>query len=298
MNKKYIISKEDSYQLRGIAAIGVIVLHFVQVLGNYQGLSYTIGIRWGEEFVGIFLMLSGYGMTKSLMKRQVLTKEHVIASLGKLIVPFLYSFFVYLLLHSLVCNYNLFFADLVRLTIPQTTTWFFKVILGIYIVHMLVFHLCRKELQLALMFIICGLYVLVMKSFSFGAYWWNCVMCYPVGMAIASYKQIYLNKCSFVFVLIPLYLLFSPLSNPIINSFVFSLFAVISFSAINKHLKFLIYLGKNSYIYYLVDLSVFKIILNITGYIYIYISISLLSIFIFSHTYILIKEKVSAKVLC
>lgn len=125
------LSRDFTYFLRGVCMIMIIFSHtvneFPKLLAEYNLNGICIS---GKFATGIFLFLSGYGLTLSIKKNNI-DSTYICKHLQNLIYPYiifwLFYFLTGLCLGAFPSNY---FMDFLFLKMPNADTWFFRTIGG------------------------------------------------------------------------------------------------------------------------------------------------------------------------
>ena len=103
-----IITKNNSNTMKGIGALLILLHHIIQYIPSIS--KYYV-VTFGYSFVGIFFLISGYGITKS--------KRGLISRIIKIYSYFLLALILYLILFKIF-------------NIPLSTEGFFKSLIGLY----------------------------------------------------------------------------------------------------------------------------------------------------------------------
>mgnify|MGYP001308165611 CR=1 FL=1 len=196
-------------------------------------------------------------------------------------------------------NVNLSLRNLFTLTIPQTTTWFFKVIVAIYIVSFFVFRWIRsaKNRIITLSFLCLAYYIIA--AIYLPKYWYSSVLCFPTGMIIAYNKE-KLNNESLVSatalvaaIIFCVFILFMSKIEwlLIIISLSFSLVCVYIFRYVNINCSFLRYIGKQSLQFYLFQLIPLELFLGINESYYILSILFITPLLVFLYDLLIEKNK-------
>lgn len=191
-----LFDKEDSYSLKGVCMIFIIMHHIYQYTSAKFGVSYPLPLAiilqdLGHIMTGVFFMLSGYGIFQSLNKNKAITLNYAITHLWKLIKPFLFIFVVDVIIYSVINAFDisLFVRNLLTLSLSNSTIWFMKVIFCLYlVVFLLHFAIKSPPKRASIIFIVCCLYVFWAVNSKFGAQWWNSVLCFPIGYSLAAFN--------------------------------------------------------------------------------------------------------------
>lgn len=185
MQETSVISRETSITVRGVLMILIIIHHFYQYTLSLVGFSYYSIISYtlqslGYLSSGIFFALSGYGISCSL-KRNRINNKYLFRHLVKLITPYLFVLVIYGLFY--VNSITLFLKDFLTLSVSGNSLWFFKIIIGFYVLAIGLKYLGIRikrvgQIMLAttLIYVLCVFMLLPLDS-----YWYNSVLCFPVG---------------------------------------------------------------------------------------------------------------------
>ena len=191
--------------LRGLCMIAIVFAHtaneFPALLTEYHISGLLIG---GRLATGVFFFLSGYGLTLS-MKRNNVDHSYIVRHLRHLLLPYLvfWTFYIVvgLLTRSLPTDIS-FFMQFFLLKMPYTDAWFFRTILGIYVVYFSLARVMKARAGIGLTsFII--VYAIVLAAVGAPSYCWNTIMSFPLGILCAthvvSFKRVASWKGAFFF---------------------------------------------------------------------------------------------------
>jgi len=136
---------------------------------------------------GIFLFLSGYGLTLSI-KRNKIDGGYIGRHIQKLLLPYL-VFWLFYFLTGLLCGHfpvhGNIYTDFISLKMPNADTWFFRTILALYILYFIMARFIKQYAGIGITLII-TLYVAVLICCGVSSWWWNTIMCFPVGILYAN----------------------------------------------------------------------------------------------------------------
>ena len=232
---KPLFEKDSTYSLRGVCMLMIIASHIPYTMDDTVAsklLHILLFDYWGAFGTALFFLLSGYGMFLSLHKTKDVNTSYVTNKLKKLFMPFLFTWMVY-----------------------GIDIWFFKVIIGLYIAIILLFKLPISDtLRVIVMFIMVFGYYIIMRGLSFESWWYNSVLCFPLGMLFASRKELVKNNSLSIFMIVGCFVLSMVTTIGFFPYITFALCAVwfvrvVNFNAI-PGLKFI---GINSLLYYLFE---------------------------------------------
>lgn len=187
------LDKDRTYMLKGVCMI-MIILHHIYVRVGFEPTVLGFMMRWGYVGTGIFFFLSGFGLFMSLNKKDHIPFTWLTDKLKKFLAVYTAAFVCYLALAITIdpalLNWKLL-VDYITLTIPGTTTWFFKVIVVLYILTYLVF--CRNissKAKVGVLSIISILYF-ALAYFYLPDFWWSSVLNFPLGLIVGhQYKKL------------------------------------------------------------------------------------------------------------
>ena len=277
-----LFDKDRTYALRGISMIMIVIHHiFAEYTRNGHSdmpkFLYVIN-TWGYIGTGIFFLISGFAIYCTLNK---LSSNYFLESwkrLRKLLLTFLFAIALYVLFYSIydytVLSVSLLW-DVVTLSLPNSTTCFFKVIIALYLFSFIIWSFSIKQsVKMFLVLLICGVY-LTLGIIFLPEFYWTTVLCFPLGMYLAGYKNLlfpYFEKhkkeCSFIALLVmSLFIVMEPVSpynvtgnwGRIILSIIFSLFSIVFVYFINPCCVIFNYIGRRSLDFYLFQIVFLQI---------------------------------------
>lgn len=290
---RQLFDKKDTYALRGVAMLMIVFHHIWTTILHTDGdvapfLSEYIFVPWGYYGTCLFFFLSGYGLFLSMNHATKLNPSYLGKRIKNLIEPFLFCFILF------ICAFAFFepskiniglLKDLFTLTIPTTTTWFYKVIFVLYIYTFLSFKLnILNKTRVLMTYLICLIYIYFAHKY-LPSFWYISILGYPLGQTFAitsSRNKLYIWTTVLLFIasvltvvlktayFIPLSLLFSLISLGIVKY-------------VSIKCRFLDFIGTESLCFYLFQMLMLYIGLRI--------GISndwiLYGLFVFISTYIL-----------
>jgi len=184
------LDKDRSYSLKGIVMILIICHHIYQRVDFTQWPLGNFLSSFGYIGTGIFFFLSGFGLFMSLKRKTSLTIEWLLKKMEKLIFPFVFIMFIVGPLCLLIkedYTFDVFIKDFFTLTTPYTFAWFYKVIVGIYVVVFLIFRLnIDNYKKVGILSTIVFIYYVLAKLYLPG-YWSSSVLNFPLGMIVGLF---------------------------------------------------------------------------------------------------------------
>lgn len=192
------LNRDYTCLLRGICMIMIVVSHtaneFTELL-----IQYHLNSIWicGKFATGIFFFLSGYGLTLSI-KRNKVDSVYIFRHIRNLIYPYFIFWLFYFLTGLCVGRFssgNIPYIDFLFLKMPNADTWFFRTIFGVYIVYFAMARFIKPFADICIAVIII-LYVFVLAYLGVSSWWWNTILCFPVGILYANYSHILAKSAS------------------------------------------------------------------------------------------------------
>lgn len=252
--------------------IGIIIHHTCL---EYKLLGNSVYLPIGYLCTGIFFLRSGFGLTCSLE-----TKHKIDAwrRLRKLLLPYLYWYVIYVIILEFyngneVIDWKNIFIRLLSLSSPEGgVLWFYKVIVGLYIIVLSVFSFVyNKMIKVCSIVSVCILYVLILRYLQWDSSWTSSVLCFPLGM-IMYYKydriKAFERKVKFkiavinILIFVVLYVIIPQkgklYSHHIFSCPFFSISILFGASFLSIRSRFLSYVGNNSLLFYFLEVPTIK----------------------------------------
>jgi len=192
------LNRSQTDAIKGFFILMVFLSHIRGYIPNVGG-SYPY-FDWflskvGQRMVAMFLFYSGYGVMEALQHRP----RYLDTFLNR---RFFSSWFHFALglIPFLIMNLTMGFSYPLRSYILCWTgwesignsNWYIFDILVLYLLTWVVFRLGGKlsfRQKTTMMFLVSGLFVLILKATKQGTYWYNTVLCFPLGMLISLNKE-------------------------------------------------------------------------------------------------------------
>ena len=193
------MSPQKTGALKGIFVIIVVLSHLRQYItldSSALNLPFQeFMVFLGQLMVVVFLFYSGYGVLLGLRKKDGYAVSIITKRVPKVLIHFDIAVLIFFALGWLTGKkYPI--AKLLRSLIGidgvGNSVWFITVILILYIVTFAVFVFVRKRVILgtALTTLISAVIVILFMRFRAHEYWWyDTLMCYPLGMWYAIAKE-------------------------------------------------------------------------------------------------------------
>ena len=257
-----LFNKSDTYSLRGICMILIIIHHIYHYIANYYGyvwenslFSYCVNSvgYWSTAF---FFLLSGYGINCSLTSK-VLDFSYVKTHFLNLLLPYFYALLISVILTG---NLSMF-----------SSGWFYKTILALYVITFAIYHLIRRPwVRLAIISALVVIYIVYANQcLSLMRYYTNSIICFPIGILCSiscppsknKYMQLILLCVGFIFFVGIEKLGFSYADY--VLAILFSFICIYLVSIINIKCGFFDYIGKKSIMFYVLQIALLESLLRI-----------------------------------
>lgn len=216
--------------------------------------------HWGFLATGVFFFLSGFGIYCSIQRNCPLTYSWFYKQMRKMILPFLFLWFIYLICFLIWKPNNINWSllkDFFTLRSPGRETWFFQVIVGTYIVTFFIFKFIREQYRLSFIIGSTFIYVIIMAKYSTGPWWYNSIFNFPIGMLFAKY-YIVVNKIpdyiTIALSIITYFISFHFLRIDIIESLAFTFIIIWLCKYIDIRSQFLYFVGVQSLSFYFIEM--------------------------------------------
>lgn len=277
LNNRTMMNPQDTYVLRGVCMIMIIVHHVLKLMPDCPMSLW----RWGDLGTAVFFFISGWGLYASMDQRSQIDFSCLWHNLKKLIVPFyvvwVFVEIVFKIIHP-EYYWTYMLRDAIILQYPSfeaVNLWFIKVIVLVYVVSILTFIFSNKRLiRLSCISLVCVAYILIAwRVLHLPEYMWCSVACFPLGMWLYAFRnelQAIMKQKILVFVISCLiYVLFLfydflPMPASIKYEPAFCLMMVSTFSLVNIQSNFLYFIGKNSLLFYLIHIAILLLLTKLT----------------------------------
>ena len=263
--KTSYLSIEQSYQLRGLAMIMIILSHLSQHLSLVYNIDIPLLIQGGSLGNSIFFFVSGYGMYMSMTRQKVLNARYLWLHLIKIIVPFVVAFVAALIGVAIMRDDYKWSATLghfFTMTLPYASAWFLKAIMMLYVFSFIAFKFSsRPNRRVLLVALFSLIYCVIGYYVGIGKWMYETVLNYSAGMFVAII-QIKLNKVnwrvafgtSFILFMI-LFVIYLKNPIPYVNRLLYGFFItmtlIYAFKILNRQSRILRFVGINSILFYL-----------------------------------------------
>ncbi len=181
--------------------LGIFIFHFCGMF------PYKIVPGVGHLFVGVFFMLSGFGLMESYKNKEGYLDNFIGNKTARLLVPVWIAGIIVLVIqwfvfdnYSVISNHNYLF-DLISGGPGTTSTWFVVELIFFYIIFYFSFKYLKFK-KAFLSVIIMVIILMAVLSYQQQAMWYGSGLMFPVGLLLSHYKNKIENArlCTTVFV--------------------------------------------------------------------------------------------------
>ncbi len=196
-NLRSALSVSQTSCINGIFVLFIFIRHFCQYIDAsmlpYFGGCAFLDKKLGQLIVVPFLFYSGYGVMEQIKKRG---ETYILAMPRRRILKtwlhFAMAVFLYLLLSMYLqkdYNLNTILLAFTGWESLGNSNWYMFAILIMYICTYISFRLFNKQKALLSCIAFSVAYILIVGYFKDGTWWYNTVICFPVGIIISFYKD-------------------------------------------------------------------------------------------------------------
>lgn len=185
---------ENSMCVKGVFAIVVVIHHISQRIPGKEGLVSHF-LTMGYLAVGIFFFLSGYGiMTGYINSGNEYIKSFWRRRGSKVLVPSILAILVYLFVNIVKTDVNSIMLKFKGIRYGETfvpNTWYIVVILLFYCIFYCSIKLSKGNKTVIIISNIVGviIFILFCIMVKWGIYWYNSVLCFPLGIFWSAKKE-------------------------------------------------------------------------------------------------------------
>lgn len=186
------LSSNVSYSIRGIAAIEIMLGHIG--LDTQNAFLYA-NRKAGILFVGVFFMLSGYGLIFSLKNKPNYVNSFLKKRFLRIFVPayIIYIITLFIVLYQEGWNWELssvlkyiFLGNFVN---GNGYRWYVIELIGLYLVFKLLYKRFSIHRANYLFLIISTIFTIGAFALHFGSSWYGSMLCFNVGLFYGEYTK-------------------------------------------------------------------------------------------------------------
>lgn len=195
-----IIPPEDSQTLKGLSIVAIICIHIGYSIANDWQYLHPLSSFWGV-WVDIFLLLSGFGLTKSSLKRPLTKKEFFKKRILRVAIPFWILLTMIFIadaiflwttyeIWTIIKSYLIFFPRADIWWDINSPFWYLTLLIFLYILYGFLFHKKYPIISAIILYII-GITWVKFNPFHMDTNWlhWLHMAAFPIGVMLASKDQ-------------------------------------------------------------------------------------------------------------
>ena len=305
------LPKDMTYSLRGLCILVILMGHasssstdpMLETAAWQAFADASCYWKWGTWCVGVFFVLSGYGMTLSLERQKRMTWGYVGRKMWRLFEPFLVFWVVFLIVFLLMDRERLTWElgyEFLMLRMPLgIDAWFFKAILGLYVLLLILYALPMSNLtRAAVVTVACMVYYVVMRSLCFGPWWFNTIMSFPLGVFLALRRDWFVRYPWWLLaataVMVAMYCVFPTVG--FVASLLFTLVVLIVVWLFPFNNRLLHFIGVNSLFFYLLEEPVYNyLVYPLNEHLPLYVIATWVLTGLLTWGWLWVKEKVTSR---
>lgn len=277
-SKSYFLTKEYTQNWKGFLCIFILVSHFLEIY-QWDGVVYNMH-SFAYIVVAIFFMFSGYGLKYSLNKNPDYLDHFFRKRLLKLYIPYFVSIVLIRIIWMIKnSRFDFSIVDFLKSCVGYDAIWFIKVIFIFYFIFWFVYKYCSKHQTLVMLAATIIYMLIVCFVFKTHRQWYGSVLAFDLGIILADNPKktvSILKKRSSVVIAAVAFIVFS-FAYRYTKEYVFlgwfvcrnilCLSAMLVFLVFTYRVKignkFLSFMGKFSYEFFLIHLTVIYLIKGI-----------------------------------
>lgn len=252
--------------------IMIIFVHSINEYAIYTGTISKLMLipHYGILGCTLFFFMSGYGLNSSLTQYKGSKIKYLYRHLLKLFIPFCVSFLIttYLLRLPYLDDINNEVKNFFILSMPDgTDMWFLKAIIIFYIVTVALFMTsCYNKTRSIILFTLCLAAIAVFNRTNLPGHWYFSILSFPLGFWMQSAtigkksirKILYFSILAFILYYVLTLIFNLKVYLELFGNIAFALITVIAISKFVKYFnsRILIYIGKNSLLFYIFNIPV------------------------------------------
>lgn len=197
------MSPQKSNSIKGFFVLMVLLSHsrkFVKIDSSPINEPFLeLMSFFGQFMVVMFLLYSGYGIMLGLKNKEGYAKSILTKRFPKVLLHFDIAVILYFILGLLLGNnysFKRLLLSLIGVNDVGNAVWFIFVTLVLYLLTFSVFTFCKKNVIIGavIMSIVSIMLVFIIRKWKISEHWWyDTIMCFPLGMWYALVKP-YIDK--------------------------------------------------------------------------------------------------------
>lgn len=196
---KNFLSKSNTTAVKGIFVVLVFIAHILQyiVLGNNVSdklLDFVMGVL-GQNIVVVFFLYSGYGIGEAIKKKDdvyisTIPRKRILTTWIQFVCAvFLYWIMDICVLHEGYGVKEYFFSLFAWESIGNSTWFVFAIIICWGATWLAFVSFNKRNVAFVALCTILVVYICLIKEVQSGHAWYDTILCFPLGVAVAFWKE-------------------------------------------------------------------------------------------------------------
>lgn len=195
------LERDQCDSIKGICILFVFASHFMQYVTQAGGLAIPIARVFGQTMVAPFLFYSGYGVMEQIKRKGVvyvrsMPKRRILTTL----INFDVAVLLFAVLNMVLGHHQTLSQVLLSLTCWDSignSNWYIFVIILCYAIAC-ISYLCARRFAAEVALALC-LVSMFALSFVRPQWWYDTILCFPVGMIYSQRKDLVEQICQRLF---------------------------------------------------------------------------------------------------
>lgn len=188
------LSQSRTLALRGICAFEIMLGHIGIVTDS---IFLYANRKAGILIVGVFFLLSGYGLMYSLQTKENYMHGFFKKRVWKLLQPALIIYWVYMIMDVISSTDSISGSTILKYitfyNFPTTLNWYVTEILVLYILFFVLYRILKIKYANLLLLTACTIFAIFANVVELANPWYGSTFCFPLGILYAQYEERILN---------------------------------------------------------------------------------------------------------
>lgn len=173
--------------IKGFCALNVLFSHLAL---NVFDISALYPFKFlGNISVGIFLFLSGYGLSKSLIKKSQISFKYIVEKMIKIVLPYIIVIIILYLSKYIKELSFLNYLKMIFLGKIIGPFWYMTLLIILYILFFTIYKNGITKKKNNIFLILAIIYVLISCIFKLTSHWVVSVLCFPLGIIYCDNEE-------------------------------------------------------------------------------------------------------------
>ncbi len=194
MQKKYLLSKEETNTLRGFLALGIVIHHLAQRTETISIIDFFE--KLGAPIVSVFFFISGYGLLHSYKNKELYLERFFSRRLPFILIPFITSIIIFQII-SYIDQRSFSLINILLPILKGNTdhllpfSWYIFSTIYLYVIFYYIFKFTKLSIinKISSIFFLCVCYVFSLKFLSFGSWWYISIFAFSGGLIAKHFEN-------------------------------------------------------------------------------------------------------------